>query len=135
MPELPAEIVVGMSHIPGIANDVDDFRIAGVKILMALDDAGPWCALQSAARLARSVGNEAFDVRKTHLGTWMHQIRDQKSCPGVARARKGDKEGIIGKNRKVAAGNVVPEKILQDEFDAVNHVFAICALRLRLSLI
>src|SRR5438270_5000973 len=67
------------------------------------------------------IGNQLMDVRKRRRSFRMSNVRDQKTCPGVARLRKGDKKDIVGENLQTPTRSMESQKQFCSGLEAFKH--------------
>src|SRR5208283_2688432 len=115
------EIVVGKSHVPRIAHDVNHSGIARIEIGMALDHARAGRTAHIAARLRFRIGYELLNIGEGYRRSGMHQVRDQEACPGIARSGIRNDKRVVGADGQGAPGDIQPERVLPELLDAVHH--------------
>src|SRR5258707_13097153 len=103
---LARKVVIGNRHVSRIASDVENLRVAMIKVLMALDHAGPGDPLHIAAGLRFCVGNQPLDVRETYPLAGTQKVCGPESRPGVAGTRIAHDEWIFRADADVWTGNV-----------------------------
>ena len=118
---LDLKVVLGEHHVAGIANNVDYLLVAGVKVLMAFENAGTRKEVEMPFGKRFRVRDQFIDVGKVGVPRWIHQICDQEPGPGIAGFRVGNKKRIIGKNVEVTPRMLQSEGALGSRNQAMDH--------------